>query len=62
MAYRARAKRRSLRRRNRLVGAGCLGANPHAVLPRRLPDLETDADTAFDPIHSIGITLAPANR
>ena len=45
---------------NRFVGVGSLNvvfrADPHAVLPRRLPDLETHADTAFDLIHSVGIT------
>lgn len=42
------------------VGVGSLnvvfGAYSHAVLPRRLPDLETHADTAFDLIHSVDIT------
>lgn len=45
---------------NRFVGVGSLNvvfrAVPHAVLPRRLPDLETHADTAFDLIHSVDIT------
>ncbi|WP_157037975.1 MULTISPECIES: hypothetical protein [Chelativorans] len=45
---------------NRFVGVGSLNvvfrADPNAVLPRGLPDLETHADTAFDLIHSVGIT------
>ncbi|ANN61022.1 MULTISPECIES: hypothetical protein [Mesorhizobium] len=45
---------------NRFVGVGSINVlfdtDPYAVLPRRLPDLETHADTAFELIHSVGIT------
>ncbi|WP_292442383.1 hypothetical protein [Mesorhizobium sp.] len=45
---------------NRFVCVGSVnvvfGADPQAILPRRLPDLETHADAAFDLIHSVDIT------
>ncbi|UCI32054.1 hypothetical protein [Mesorhizobium sp. B4-1-4] len=35
---------------------GVFDADPYAVLARRLPDLETHADMAFDLIHSVSVT------